>query len=167
MRACGELMDLDSYELTDLISYAILSEIHSRDLYQTQSGKVTNQSLQNKLKLLSEEEDNHRQILERLFQRLFPGTDLTLPEVNPIPQLSIDADIENMEVYEVLELAMEAELSAHDYYHSMITIFRDDTSIIAALNFLAAMEMGHYKLLEHELDNRMIASEFNSLYPNL
>lgn len=69
-RAYGEPMDLDSYELTDLISYAILSEIHSRDLYQTQSGKVT-------------------------------------------------------------------------------------------------MEMGHYKLLEHELDNRMIASEFNSVYPNL
>jgi rubrerythrin len=160
-------MDLDSYELTDLISFAILSEIHSKDIYLTQSQKVPNQSLRKKLILLSEEEEAHREILERLFQRLFPGTPLTLPEVNPIPQLSIDGDVEDMDIYEVLELSMEAELAASDYYRSMKQFLQGDSSIAVTLEFLATMEMGHFKLLEHELNTRLIASEFNSMYPNL
>ena len=102
-----------------------------------------------------------------IFQRLYPDTPLTLPEVNPIPQLAIDEDVGNMEVFEVLELAMDAELSAHDYYRSMKEIFHDDSTTTVTLVFLATMEMGHYKLLKHELNNRLIGSEFNSIYPNL
>lgn len=124
---------------------------------------VTNEILGNKLFLLSQEEEKHRQILVGLFTRLFPGDQIMEPTDNPIPQLMLDSDIAGKGVFEVIEASMHAELAARDYYLSMRSLFQGDTSTTKTLEYLAIMELGHYRLLEHELNNQQIGNEFDSL----
>jgi rubrerythrin len=163
-------MDLESYDPSLLISCAIQAEIQSRDVYRTQSERTTNKFLANKLALLSSEEETHRSILEQLFDRLFPDEQISIPAENPIPILVVDGFIEdggeNKGLFEILEIAMNSELAARDYYLSMRSLFEGDTSTSKTLEYLASMELGHYRLLEHELDNQRIGQEFDALMKN-
>lgn len=157
-------MDLTAYKLEDLLLSAIKSEIDCRDLYAEQASRTTSVFLRDRLGLLSKEEDKHRTILERLFNKLFPGESLIIPETTPISILDFDIKAGEMQVSEVLEVAMQAELTARDYYLSLKNILLDHSAIAMTLEYLAAMELGHYRILELERDNRILEEEFDSYW---
>ena len=54
---------------------------------------------------------------------------------------------------------MDAELAAHDFYTDMADLFAGREETRKMLLYIAKMEMGHYKLLEHEKE---MADEFET-----
>ena len=152
-------MDLRVYSLEDLILAAMKSEVESRDLYTSLADRVKNAMLKDRLKFLADEEEKHRDFFEALYKGEFPGMEITLPDGSPVPLPSVPISDEFTPISEVLESAMKAELAAGDFYTALAEFFADGEDIWKMLVYIAKMEMGHYNLLERELE---IAREFET-----
>jgi rubrerythrin len=153
-------VDLKSYDLSDLLLAAIKSEIDSGNLYSDQVKYAKQTPLRTKFDFLSKEEDHHRMILETMFRKLFPDREIIIPEKTPVPLPDLGIMDSESPLNEVLERCMEAELAARDYYLSIASIVGLSTEMGAMLEYLSAMEKGHYTLLKLELDHLTIDSEF-------
>ena len=142
-------MDLSQYTMEDLLLSAIKAEVEARDMYQSLASEVPNAFLKSRLLFLSDEEDKHRFFIENAYKKQFPDKELQLPETTPVPmpEIKMGSDVP---VSEVFESAMEAEMAAHDFYMDMAGMFGDDVPLKNGFEYLASMEMGHYKLLELE-----------------
>jgi len=136
------------YTLEELLLTAIKSEEESRKAYLEVSGRVKNKLISERLKFMAMEELNHKAILETIYGNYFPGKTLVMPEKTPVPVPEIMYQ-EGTEFSEILKSAMEAELSAHDFYLSLSERV-DDEDVKKALIYLSEMEMGHYRMLEME-----------------
>jgi rubrerythrin len=145
-------MDLDEFSVEDLLLAAIMSEIESSNVYNKLADTVSNAFLKDRLRFLAEEEVKHQTFLEGVFKRTLPGKDIVLPDVSPVPLPFILVDEKSVMVSEVMEKAMVAEKVAHDFYMMMAERF-DDTDLRKKLQYLAKMEMGHYRLLELEMES--------------
>ena len=66
-------LKLDAYELADLLTAAVKSEIDSRKLYSDLAGKVRNAMLKDRFEFLAGEERKHEDLLRKMFGDLFPG----------------------------------------------------------------------------------------------
>jgi rubrerythrin len=60
---------------------------------------------------------------------------------------------------------MEAEMAAHDFYLGVSERFEDEKDIFNMLNYIADMEIGHYKLLEIEKDNSLRFESYEDSWP--
>jgi rubrerythrin len=157
-------MDLSEYSMNDMLLAAIKSEVSANEIYSMLAGGVKNAFLKDKLNFLAEEEKKHQDKLESIYEENFPGKEVALPEESPVPLPDIIFPNENVPLSLILESAMGAEKAANDFYQSLSELF-DDPNTKATLTYLAAMEMGHYKLLEIEKEFATRFEEFDEYVP--
>jgi rubrerythrin len=143
-------MDLTSYSLEDLILAAIKSEQESHDIYTKIAKNVENGLMIDKFQFLANEEAKHKHYVEQLYHKQFPNKELALPSKTPVPLPEISLpENEEISLSDVIEQAINAEQTAHDFYLHLSARF-DDTTTKHMLHYFADMETGHYKLLEQE-----------------
>lgn len=157
-------MDLTEYNMEDLLLAAIKSEINANEVYTMLAEGVKNAFLKDKLSFLAEEEKKHEETIRRTFSETFPGKEIVLPEETPVPLPDIIIPNERGPLSQVLESAMGAEMAAHDYYTKLSDFF-DNPNTKATLTYLAAMEKGHYLLLEIEKEYAKRFEEFDVYEP--
>ncbi len=155
-------MDLNSFNLEDLLLAAIESEVLSKKVYSDLSNRFQNAFLKDKLKFLSSEEDKHRMFIQSVYKKTFGDKEIVLPEMSPVPLPQIKTD---GPVSEVFFSAMQAEKAANEFYNALSEKFTDNPEIKKTLEYLATMEMGHYKLLEIEKKTIDRYEDFDTVWP--
>jgi rubrerythrin len=139
--------------LEKALSIAIQSEIESRSAYAKLGNMVKNFVLKDKLAFLTQEEEKHEKLLNALFQKMAPGKAVSKQEKSLMPRLSIALEEENS-VSDLLELAMEAEKAAEEFYDQFADEV-EERGIQDLLRYLASVEHGHYFLLKGEYELSM------------
>ena len=142
-------MNLDGFDLEELLLAAIKSEVESEDLYLNISKKTKNGLLSDKLKFIANEEKKHKLFIEDIYRNHFPRKKIVLPKKSPVPLPKI-LITEDMSVNKLLKIAMNAENNASDFYKSLSDYFEEGSKIQNTLIYFSDMEKGHYKILELE-----------------
>jgi len=155
-------MDLSSYGLEDLLLAAIKSEVSSKEIYSELAERFRNAFLKDKLKFLSSEEEKHRIFIQSVYKKNFGDKKVVIPENTPVPLPQIKTD---GPVSEVFFSAMQAEKAASEFYDALSEKFTDNPEIKKTLEYLATMEMGHYKLLEIEKETIDRYEDFDTVWP--
>jgi rubrerythrin len=142
-------MDLNHYDIDNLLLTAIKSEVESKELYLKLAKKTQNGLLQDKLRFLADEEEKHRIFIEEIYKNHFPKTEIKMPDksVVPLPEIIFDDDTV---LSKILNQAMKAEQAASDFYKSLAQRFEKESKIHNTLMYFADMEIGHLKILENE-----------------
>jgi rubrerythrin len=137
----------------DILTQAIHSEIHARDLYRSLSERLGDRTAKERMLMLSDEENYHRQILSDRYQTLFgqpfePRADVS---TGPDFELLKSSTYKYTDIFEVIRLAIGAESEAISFYRKQRENVSDpkDTSI---LKKLIRFENGHKRRLERELE---------------
>ena len=157
-------MNLDDYDLEDLLLSAIKSEVDSSELYLKISKKTKNGLLQDKLEFLSKEEDKHRLFVEDVYKNHFPDKEIKIPNETPVPFPKIEIN-EDMPVSKLIKSAMDAEKHANDFYESLAERFESGSKIHNTMLYFADMEKGHYKILEMEKESMERFEEADEYWP--
>lgn len=157
-------MDLNEFELEDLLLAAIKSEEESNKLYSKMIKKTKNGLLQDKLEFLAAEEQKHRKFIEEIYMNHYPEKELKIPNKTPVPLPEIKITNETpMSI--LLDEAMNAEQSASDFYKSLAGRFENGSKIHNTLMYFADMEIGHKKILEMEKESMQRYEESDVYWP--
>jgi len=156
-------MELEKFDVEELLLVAIKSEIESKVVYTTLAERVKNSVMKDRLLFLAGEEDKHRAYLESLYRQKFGDKELKLPEKSDVPLPSVNTSEDRL-LSEIIEDAMRAELAAKDFYESLKSRF-EDSKIQAMLQILANMELDHYELLSRELENLKNFENYDQYWP--
>ncbi len=157
-------MNLKRYDLEELLLAALKSEVESNKVYSKIAKTVKNALLKDKLTFLAKEEDKHRQYIEQVYAKTFPGKKLKLPKTTPVPLPALIYPDEDTSLGEVLKKAMQTELAAKEFYTYLSTQFRN-ASIRHTLSYFADMELQHYKILEIEKESMDRFEEADVYWP--
>ena len=144
------MVDVSSLSTEHALSMALKSEIEAAEVYKKLKKVVKNFVMKNKLQFLINEEKMHKQVVEALFQRMFPGKDIPKSDKSLVPRLTISLK-EDDSVVELLESAMEAEKISAEFYDSLSQEV-EERGVQEILLYLSSMEHGHYALLKGEYD---------------
>ena len=143
-------IDVSSMSVEQALSVALKAEKEAADVYTRLHGMVTNFIMKDKLQFLIGEEKKHFQIVQALYEKLFPNREPSEPQKNLMPRLSIALEEENS-VIDLLELAMEAEQISEEFYDRLSEEV-EDRGAQEILQYLSRIEHGHYSLLKGEYD---------------
>ena len=157
-------MNLDKYNLEELLLTAIKSEVESNKYYLHITKKTENGLLQDKLEFLAKEEEKHRLYIEDVYKNHFPGKEIKLPKETPVPLPKIEID-EDSPVSKLIKNAMEAEKAARDFYESLSEYFETNSKIHNTLLYFADMELGHYTILKMEKESMERFEEADVYWP--
>lgn len=157
--------NLELYSTEDLILTSLKSEIDSKSTYLKIRDSVKNAVLRDKMSFLANEEEKHRSFFENLYKKSYPNKTIILPKTSPVPLPEIKIMDEMAPLSEVLQQAMDAEVAAHDFYIEVSKRFMEEKDIFNMLNYIADMEMGHYKLLEIEKENSIKFESYDDSWP--
>jgi len=159
-------MDIEGINFETLFGVAVKSEIESREVYEYAAKRTKNYLLRDRLNFLANEEKKHEEFLRNYFSKMFPGKELKLPEESPVPLPHIEYDADTP-ISSILEQSMRAELAARDYYLSMSEKAEKmgDKDLAKGLYYLANMEMGHYHILENEMESVKKFEDYDSYWP--
>jgi rubrerythrin len=157
-------LNLDKYNLEELLLTAIKSEVDSNKYYLNIAKKTENGLLQDKLEFLAKEEEKHRLFIEDVYKNHFPEKEIKLPKETPVPLPKIDIN-EDVPVSKLIQNAMEAEKSARDFYQSLSGYFEPNSKIHKTLLYFADMEYGHYKILKMEKESMDRFEEADVYWP--
>ncbi|MBN1226934.1 MAG: ferritin family protein [Deltaproteobacteria bacterium] len=160
-------MDLSKFSKETLLLTAIKSEIDSRQTYLDTATKIKNALLKEKLSFLASEEEKHKDIIEGIYSEEFSGKKVSIPETSPVPLPEIKIIDEMMPITEIFSMAMDAEKAAHDFYMEMSKLYEENLRIKNTIEYIATMELGHYKLLEIEKQNMKKFEDFDVYSPML
>ena len=157
-------MNLEQYDIEQLLLYAIKSEVESNTLYLKIAKKTDNGLLQDKLEFLAKEEEKHKQFIEEIYKNHYPDQQITLPTKSlvPLPKITIT---DETPVSKLLNHAMNAEKHAHDFYETLAGRFETGSKIHNTLLYFADMETGHYKILEMEKESMQRFEESDVYWP--
>ncbi|HOC78530.1 MAG TPA: ferritin family protein [Methanofastidiosum sp.] len=158
-------INLGMYSTKDLILTSIKSEIDSRAAYLKIKESVKNAVLKDKMNFLANEEEKHRIYFEGFFKKSYPGESIKIPDRSPVPLPEIKVDDETMPISEVLQQAMNAEVAAYNFYQKFSLRFKEQKEIYNMLNYIADMEMGHFRLLEIEKENSERFESYDDSWP--
>ncbi|MCX8015206.1 MAG: ferritin family protein [candidate division WOR-3 bacterium] len=158
-------MNLKNYTLEDIILTALKSEIDSKNFYSKLSNQVENFLLKDRLVFLANEEAKHQNFFESLYGEHFPDKSIVLPKKNIVPLPELKLETEPIAISKVLQSAMDAEKSAHDFYLSFAELFGNKPDIRHMILYIASMELGHYRLLEIEKENAEKFEGYNIDFP--
>jgi rubrerythrin len=176
-------MDLSRFGMRELLLAALKSELESERVYRALADRVKNYFLKDRLKFLAGEEQKHAAFVSEIFKKRFPADAIEVPESSPVPLPEVRIEGENVPISKVIAMAMDAEKAAHDFYTSMAELYRPKTEIERKFDpenrqvvkkmllYIAAMEMGHYRLLEveeqkaHEFEEYDVFWEMTHLGP--
>ncbi|OGS40608.1 MAG: hypothetical protein A3K77_08180 [Euryarchaeota archaeon RBG_13_31_8] len=142
-------MDLNNFNLEDLLLSAIKSEEESSKIYKKIMKKTKNGLLQDKLKFLAKEEEKHKAFIEEIYMNYFPDKKINLPLKIPVPLPEIKVTNETP-LSILLSEAMNAEDVASNFYKKLAERFEKGSKINNTLLYFSDMEIGHYKILEQE-----------------
>lgn len=157
-------MNLDKYNLEELLLTAIKSEVESNKYYLNVAKKTDNGLLQDKLEFLAKEEEKHRLYIEDVYRNHFPEKEIKLPKETPVPLPKIEID-EDSPVSKLIKNAMEAEKAAHDFYEALSGYFETNSKIHNTLLYFSDMELGHYKILKMEKESMERFEEADVYWP--
>ncbi len=157
--------NLNIYSTEDLLVTSLKSEIDSRAAYLKIKESVKNAVLKDKMDFLAKEEDRHRMYFETLYHKKYPNKTMRIPDKTPVPLPEIKIGDEKINISDVLEQAMNAELAAHDFYLGVSDRFKEEKEIFNMLKYIADMEMGHFKLLEIEKENSLKFESYDESWP--
>ncbi|MBE9574621.1 MAG: ferritin family protein [Proteobacteria bacterium] len=158
-------MDLSKFDEHTLLLAALRSEIDSKEVYQQIAGRVKNALLKDKLNFLASEEEKHQRIIEGVYKEKFVNKELQIPEKSPVPLPEIAITGEMMPISEVFSMAMNTEMAAYDFYNELAKLYQDNPRLKKTIEYVATMEMGHYKLLEIEKNNMEQFEDFDLYSP--
>ena len=157
--------NLGIYSTEDLIVTSLKSEIDSKSAYLKIKDSVKNAVLKDKMNFLAKEEDRHKIFFESLYKKKYPNKVMKIPDKTLVPLPEIKIKDEKMQISDILQQAMEAEIAAHDFYLGVSTRFKDEKDIFNMLKYIADMEMGHYRLLEIEKENSLRFESYDDSWP--
>jgi len=159
-------MDLSIYSVEDLILTARKSESEAQQAYAGLASGVKNFALKERLNFLAGEEGKHGEFFEQLYQKQYPQKEMVLPQgASPVPLPEISIDTENLPLSQILEGAMQAETAAREFYLGLADRFEGHPEIQRMLQYIASMELGHYKILEIEAENARKFENYDSEWP--
>ncbi|MBW2001898.1 MAG: ferritin family protein [Deltaproteobacteria bacterium] len=158
-------MDLSKFSENTLLVAAIKSEIDSKEIYQHTANRVNNALLKDKLTFLASEEVKHRNIIEGIYKDKFPDEALQIPEKSPVPMPELIITDEMLPMSEVFLMAMNAEKASYDFYNELAKMYESNLTLKKTIEYVATMEMGHYKLIEIEKDNMIKFEDFDIYLP--
>lgn len=142
-------MNDKSNEMMDALTLAIYREIGARDFYARIAGGIANMAGKMKFEQMSRDEEGHRVKLESWFR------DLSGREFEAEEKRLKESEIRGVEIgeqsgaVEALDIAIEAEQKARDFYLAQAGR-AEDPELSKLFNDLAAEEGGHYNLLSAE-----------------
>jgi rubrerythrin len=157
-------MDLNSFDLEDLLLAAIKSEVDSNKLYSKMAKKTKNGLLEDKLNFLANEEEQHRLYIEDIYRNHFTENEIILPKETPVPLPEVEFS-EDTPLSKILKDAMKAEQSASDFYKLLAGRFEEGSKIHNTLLYFSNMEIGHYKILEMEKESMEHFEEGDVYWP--
>lgn len=158
-------MDLTTFSENTLLVAALKSEIDSNKMYQHTANRVSNALLKDKLIYLASEEVKHRNIIEGIYREKFPHEALHIPDTSPVPLPEVIIADEMMPISEVFSMAINAERAAYDFYIELARLYEKNPKLKKTIEYVATMEMGHYKLIEIEKDNIKKFEDFDVYLP--
>lgn len=142
-------MDRNDAELKKAIEMAIYREIGARDFYRAIAESVVNKEGREKFSQLSKDEDGHRAKLESWFEKCFSEG------FSPQPDKLKQAEISGIQInertgaLEALDIAIEAEEKAEEFYKDRAAA-AENAELKELLLGIADEEHGHLTLLEAE-----------------
>ena len=157
-------MNLDSFDLEELLLTAIKSEVESNKLYSKMAKKTKNGLLEDKFKFLAVEEEKHRAFIEEIYMNHFPDAEIRLPAKTPVPLPEVEYN-EETPLSKLLKQAMDAEVAASKFYKSLAERFEEGSKIQNTLSYFADMEIGHFKILETEKESMERFEEGDVYWP--
>lgn len=140
---------MSHHTLKDAISRAIYAEIGAMNFYSRMAAKIENDEGSGKFAQLSKDEKGHRDTLMGWYSRLFETEfienekEIKSSEISEI-QISGQAG-----AIEALDIAIEAESKANDFYLAEAEK-AGDPELKKMFESLAEQEKGHYDLLTAE-----------------
>ena len=158
-------MDLSKFNESTLLVAALKSEIDSSKIYQQTANRVNNALLKDKLIFLASEEMKHRNIIEGIYKERFPNEELKIPDESPVPLPELIITDEMMPISEVFSMAMNAEKASYDFYNELARLYESNPTLKKTIEYVATMEMGHYRLIEIEKDNLRKFEDFDLYLP--
>ena len=158
-------MDLSKFDEHTLLLAALRSEMDSKEVYHQIADRVKNALLKDKLDFLASEEEKHRKIIEGVYRETFGDKELHIPEKSPVPLPKVTITGEMMALSEVFSMAMNAEMAAYGFYNELAKLYENNPSLKKTIEYVATMEMGHYKLLEIEKNNMEQFEDFDVYLP--
>jgi rubrerythrin len=158
-------MDLSKLNEPDLFLTALKGETESREFYSKLAGRAKNFLLKDRLNFLAQEEEKHRSFFEMTFKERFPGKSIVLPKKNVVPLPELKIPDEKVPISIIFLSAMQAEKAAYDFYTGLSNRLAADKTIGREILYIAAMEMGHYRLLEIEKENAEKYEGFDIEWP--
>lgn len=142
----------ESIDNQDLIKKAIVAEIEGQKFYKFLADKTTNVDAKRKLTNLAKDEIRHEAILIKIYKDLFGEEVEDLPDhgVSVLSKFFSDRrDTEPINEVQCIDMAIEAELAATEFYKSSAeTADNDEIKDIYAQ--MADEEFQHYELLKAE-----------------
>ncbi len=131
-----------------LLGYAVRAEIDSRRIYMQLAKRVKNPLLKEKFLVLAFEEKKHKKVLENLFESLYRGEKLQVPESVSPKLLPVVHLKRSSSLVDILYQAMQAEKSAQDFYAGLARKIRPPQKKI--LEYLSQVERSHHFMLRSE-----------------
>jgi rubrerythrin len=141
-----ELMDLK-----EILENAILSEELAANFYRDLSSQLDDGLLKDKLSFLSKQEEQHKKLLEEIFEDFYPNEKVEKPKKTIIFECSSYTEkIDSLKtIIQAIEMAMNCEIRAESIYKMLVK----KVSKRYAKNlfkYLADMEHSHYLSLKLE-----------------
>lgn len=144
------MVDISQASLKDLLGMAVRSEMDSNQVYNDLSLRFSNPLLKEKFQWLANEENKHKETLENLFDRLFHGDQLEVPD-EPVKELFKRIEMApSSTLVDILYQAMESEKNSEDFYARLAEKVEEDLPK-KILIYLSKVEHSHLKMLEGEL----------------
>ena len=158
------MINLNAFDLEELLLAAIKSEVDSNKFYSKLAKKTKNGLLKDKLEFLANEEEKHRSYIEEIYLNHFPENKMVLPKKSPVPLPEIEYS-EKTSMSKLLSMAMNAEKTANSFYKSLAGRFEEGCKIYNTLMYFSDMEIGHYKILEMEKESMERFEEGDVYWP--
>jgi len=157
-------MELNHYDIEELLLTAIKSEVESNELYKKLAKKTKNGLLEDKLNFLASEEEKHKSFIEEIYMNHYPEKKIILPKKTKVPLPKIEYSKETP-LSIILKQAMQAEIAASNFYKSLSDRFENGSKIQNTLKYFADMEIGHFKILEMEKESMERFEEGDVYWP--
>jgi rubrerythrin len=142
-------VDVASLSVEKAIAMAVKTEAEAEALYARLHQMVKNFVLRDKLQFLVDEEKKHGKMLRELFRKMFPGKEPSADR-SLAPRVALVLQ-EKPTVPDLLELAMDAEKEAEEFYDNL-SQYVEGRGLQDILQYLASMEHSHYFLLKGEYE---------------
>lgn len=127
---------------------AMRAEIDSNKIYSELANRVKNSLLKEKFSILAFEEKKHQEVLENLFDVLYQGEKIQIPEKTDEALLPSIHFTPSLSLAQILYQAMISEKAAQNFYARLAKRVKAPKKRI--LEYLSKVEKSHYMMLKSE-----------------